>query len=430
MVELFDFFHQYLKDKKDFPEDAVVYELIWDRPFDNLRFNHSKSQLLQLVYGFLAYEEQEKEPFLKELMVTKALRRHEVNPVFRTYRKRLETKLSTHPLRNADYYKTLYLLQSEWGKQIRKSGRTGDMGMEGIVQSFSVYTVTGVLRLACALLSLRAVKKDETPLGLLSPVLEMLGQGAFADVASVQVYYRSYLALTRGDATDDFVRLRTLLAENAHLFPQEEMRDLYLLTINFCIKKLNKGVREFIRVAFDLYRSGLDTGILLENGILSPFTYNNILLLGLNLKEFQSTEQFLFRYRDYLPKKTGENYFRYNLAIFYFRKPDYDKAMDLLQKIRLKEVLYNLDARRMLLRIYYEKQEWDALDSLLDSFRTYVYRQENIGYHRTNYLNLIKIVKKMRTADIKDQTIRHELAQEIESLEALAEREWLVQRLK
>ena len=239
----------------------------------------------------------------------------------------------------------------------------------------------------------------------------------------------SYKALNEETPTKNFAELTNLLQEQAHFFPIEEIRDLYLLAINYCIKKLNQGEQDFIRQAFDLYRSALESNILFENEILSPFTYNNILVLGLNLKEFEWTEKFLYDYKIRLPEKEQENTFQYNLAIFYFRKPDYDKALELLQQVTFKEVLYNLDARRMLLRIYYERQEWDALESLFDSFRTYLYRKQNIGYHKDNFLNLVKIVKKMISNNLSDKAFKAKLRKEVEQTKALAERGWLLEQL-
>ncbi len=411
-------------------DERDIFQKVFKVPYDNIQFNHAKSQLLQLVYGFLAYQEQQEEAFGKEVMLTRALRKRQLDSVFESYQNRLKPRLEKHEYRNGEYYRQLHLIQLEKGTFARQQKRNADIGLQNIADSLSIHFIATILRHGCALLSQKAMKANALNFPVLSQILDLLENGHYGDEPVIQVYYYSYLALNEeGNTGQNFAQMRNILQEKGHLFPKEESRDLYLLAINYCIKKLNQGESEFIREAFDLYRSALGADLLLENGYLSPFTYNNILLLGLNLKEFKWVEEFLHHYKDYLPQTERENTFQYNLAIFYFRKPDYDEAMNLLQKVRFKDVLYNLDARRMLLRIYYEKQEWNALDSHLDSFRAYLYRQRNIGYHKVNYLNLVKIMKKMLSQNLRDRSVKAALRKETESTRALSEKEWLLEQL-
>ena len=105
--------------------------------------------------------------------------------------------------------------------------------------------------------------------------------------------------------------------------------------------------------------------------------------------------------------------------------------MPLLLQVELKDVLHNLDARRMLLRGYFELEEYDALDSLLDSFSRYIHRQKEIGgYHRINYLNLIHFVKRLIKLKDTNQASLNNLRHEIEGAKNVAEQEWLLTKVK
>ena len=243
------------------------------------------------------------------------------------------------------------------------------------------------------------------------------------------MYYYAFKALQDLANESDFEQLKQLINDNWPLFPTNEMRDIYLLAINFCIRKLNKGQRNYIREAFELYKSGFEREVLLEDGQLSRFTYKNVLMLAMGLEEWDWASHFLEAYKQYLPEHQRENIYTYNLAIYHFRKPDYDKAMRLLHTVELKDVLYALDARRMLLRMYYELEEYDALESLLDSFATYIRRQKDIGYHRENYLNLISFMKRILRSNLYDKTVKASLRAAAQQTEALAERNWLLAQL-
>ena len=100
-------------------------------------------------------------------------------------------------------------------------------------------------------------------------------------------------------------------------------------------------------------------------------------------------------HRGELHPRERDNLYYYNLAYLRFQQRDYAGAMPLLQQVDLEDPLNNLDARRMLLRSYYELGEWDALESLLHSFGAYLRRQKNLGYHRNTNENLIHYTKKL-----------------------------------
>lgn len=163
--------------------------------------------------------------------------------------------------------------------------------------------------------------------------------------------------------------------------------------------------------------------------ILSPFTYKNILKLGVRLKEFEWIDQFLDNYRPYLESKDRKNHYTYCRAVFYFNKSEYSQVLALLQKVTFKDKLYELDVRRMLLIIYYEQSEISALESLLDSFQVYISRQTGLGYHKENYLNLIRFVRKFLKSNMRNKAIKEKLKSEKGNISALAERQWLLNLL-
>jgi hypothetical protein len=153
------------------------------------------------------------------------------------------------------------------------------------------------------------------------------------------------------------------------------------------------------------------------------------MMLALKHGEHVWAEQFLLDFKKYLPERERENLFKYNFALFHFRQKNYPKAMQLLQEVTLKEVLYNLDARRVLMCIYYELGELTALDSLLESFTVFLHRQKDLVYHKNNYQNLIKFVKKLLVIDLKNAVLTAQLRQEIEETKELTERDWLLAQL-
>jgi len=199
-----------------------------------------------------------------------------------------------------------------------------------------------------------------------------------------------------------------------------------LLAINFCIQQLNAGHKSYLRQAFLLYQEGLNKALFIEDGTLDRFTYNNIALAGLGLKEFDWTISFLDTFKEYIPLPYRTQTYKYNLANLYYKKGAYEKALPLLQFTDFKDVLHNLEARKILSIIYFDTGEFDALESLLISFTRYIRRQDDLGYHKKNYQNFAYFLQKIIRLHPKKEENKRELKENILLQERVAEKEWLL----
>ena len=237
--------------------------------------------------------------------------------------------------------------------------------------------------------------------------------------------------MPRSAAVDEthYRQLKQEIFENGHLFPKEEMRVIYLLTINYCIGRINAGTSDFNGESFDLYKVGLEKEIFLENGVLSRFTFKNVVTAGLNLQEFEWVENFIKNYSGFLDEKHQENFVHFYKARLFFEQGSYDKAMRLFAQSDYDDILMTLNARTMLLKMYYELNEFDALDSLIESMRNYLQRKKVMGYHRGIFKNLISCTKKLLKVIPGDTKQIKKIKADIQMVEPLTERKWLLEQL-
>lgn len=159
------------------------------------------------------------------------------------------------------------------------------------------------------------------------------------DIPCIEVYYHYFQAFTEKKGEEIFQKLKSLVKKYHQQFPKQEMRNIYLMPVNFGIKRFNHGERGYLQEVFEIYQQGLEYGIFIENNRLSRFTYSNIALAGMGLKAFDWVENFIHDYRRYLDLPYRENAFHFNLANLYFQQQDYQKTMNLLQKVEFYDVL-------------------------------------------------------------------------------------------
>jgi hypothetical protein len=285
----------------------------------------------------------------------------------------------------------------------------------------------------CLLLSHQAVYKKDYDTGLLDSILHYLSEKTeLLTIPAIRIYYYCFLALKEPTQVAHFELFRKGILEFAQLFEAADIRDLYLMATNYCIKKHNDGDENFARQGLELYKKALSEGFLLENNILSRFTYRNIVTWGLLFKEFDWTEDFIQNYRNRLERSYRDSMFSFCSARLEYSRKNYKAAMLLLQKAEYRDTLLALAAKTILMKIYYELDEFEALDAQLSSMRAYLKRNRVLGYHKTNYLNIINYTKKISesvTLNIGKSAARQALREAIEKENILTEKEWLLAQL-
>ncbi|MDO8971059.1 MAG: hypothetical protein Q7U74_10255, partial [Saprospiraceae bacterium] len=307
--------------------------------------------------------------------------------------------------------------------------RSSSLNLQPLPDELTTFYVSEMLRHACSALMHQAVAGQTYHMQLLDAILGVVEQGPMLETPAVAVYYHAYRMLQLPEEDQSFEQLKRLLVQHEGRFEREEMRGLYLMTINGCIRRMNSGKRAYIREAFDVYRAALERNFLTEHGFLSSFTFKNIIRAGAALGEHDWTEQFIEQYRNALHPRERDNAYRYNRAFLFFQKADYAQAMPLLQQVEFEDPLNNLHARRMLVRSYYELGEQDALESLLQSFGAYLNRQKNLGYHQELNLNFVKFMQRLIKLVPNDNAAKASLGKELAAEKQVAEREWLLEKL-
>ncbi len=407
-----------------------AYECLFPgEAFDNMRIIHVMSYLLKIVESFLAYQQWKSHPTNEQLNLIRNLRNRRLDKQFRQEIKSFRKIQEKQPYRDSRYHYFNYQLELEHYRHISEQRRVITSNLQEISNGLNSFFIAEKLKQTCEILSHKNVEIKEYDLGLLDEVLNYVErQSRYLEIPAIAVYFHGYKILSQVDE-NHFYSFKDLLLEYQTAFPKEELKDLYLIAINFCIKQLNLGSTNFNKDLFELYQSGLETGIFMNDGILSRYTYTNIVTLGLKMNAFEWVQDFLLDYKKYLDKRYRNAFLDYNQAKLYYEQKQYRKAMRILLQTDVDDVLVYLDGKRMLLKMYYELEEFDALEALIDSFRTYLTRKKVIAYHKTNYKNILSILKKMIYLNRSDETEKHKLRIRIESEEILTERNWLLEQL-
>ncbi len=427
LIALWDYLIAWKKQKKTrLPSPESVWAgLFPDAKFSDKKWRHLQSLLIAQIEQLLVHRDLTQHPLQSDLLVAPLYRKRKQKQALAQVFRRADEKLKKLP-KDTKYYHYEYLLQWEKYAALEASDRIGKKNLAAISQSLDIYMIASKLRLACLMESHRSVSNVDYDNSFLELLISYADKHGHLDIPIISLYYHCYQSLTAGKEAD-FRAFRKSISEVQDDIPAEERTTFLLLAVNFCIKQLNLGQQSYIREALDLYQTGLETQTLLSEGQLSRFAFKNIVALGLKLEDFNWVRNFIDQYAPMLAKEHRQANQDYNLARLHFAQKDYKSAMPMLAQIDDRDLLLNLDSRVMLLKMYYEMGEIDALENLLTSFRILLLRKKKvIGYHQQFYLNMLKYIKKLMRLNRHDKQAVKLFKEELQSTSGVLEKDWLL----
>lgn len=427
-AQLYAHLRERLSESPDFEFDKKeIARALGETP---RRVYHLTSYLLEALEQFLALESWKIQAHESHVLTVEALRRLRLENLSAAMLRYARKRLETEPHRGARYHRADYRLQLEAYHLSQQQGRAKTFNLQELSDALDVSFVTEKLRTGCMLLSHEAVSKRQYQHGLLHQVLDFLKDHPYLEIPSVAAYYHGYFTLAGGaDSDRHFQQMKNILKAAGSSFSVAEVHDLYLMAINFCIRRINQAQGTYFRDVFELYQSGLGHGALLEDGFLSRWTYTNIALTALHLREFDWALQFLQEYAPLLPDNHREGTLNFNMARYFYDTGNYEKAMQHLLRMEYDDVLQNLVAKTLLCKIYYELEEFGALENQLDSIEIYLRRQKVLGYHKENYQAIVRMFRKLLALNPASAQARQAIRRQIENSPVLTEREWFLKQL-
>jgi len=427
-------FYDFLVARKEHSEHSLkrekAYAVIFEKEaFDDLKMRRIMSEFLGVLEDFLAHETWQNNPAEQWLTLAKTYRQRQLSADATAYLTKAEQALNDQPLRDSQYILNHYRLQEE--RLAQNSARDSSLNLQEMTNELVNFFVVELLRNACSAASHTAVYRADYQLPYLEEVLAKCDAGGYSDVPLIRLYYHSYCCLSEPVASAHFFSYKMLMSEAGKWLSVTDFRDVLLFGINHCIRRMNTGELAFLREAFDLYQLGLKQETFLENGVLSRFTYKNIVAIGLNLNETQWVKQFLESYSPLLASAFRDHYERFCRAKLAYHEGNYDHVRTLLHDLAFDDVLLELNARLLLLKIYFETGEWRLLEGFLTTFERFISRKKMLAYHAPNYQNIIQFASKLmlwkrgkRSFSAEElESLRHQIS----AAKPLTEREWLLQ---
>lgn len=430
-ITLYDLILPSLTEAVPVTREQVAKKLFPKKKFANQDYARLFSNFARRIEGFMALEKYYSQPVREHMDILESLNDRHLGRYFHDmylYVHRLHVR---QPQRSGDFYLHTFRMEALHHDHLEsRQERSTNKNILETMDALDTYYMITKLRLCAALLHYQAFLSLQGGVALIHEVLAHSQDARYDSVPLLRAYYYIVMSLIEPGQEGHFEALSRLMADQVASMAPEVQKDLYAFAINYCINRINYGSGNYLRQILELYQQALAHGIILTRGELSPWDFKNIVTIGLRNKDYTWTEQFIEDYRLKIPRAERDNAYTFNRARYYFATQQYDRVLRLLQNVEYTDIFYLLDSKTTLMKTYYELDEYQALQSLKESFRILLRRKKLISeMNQQNYGNFARYVMKLYRCDVKDKTAMEQLRKEIEATPNMADRGWIIEKL-
>ena len=410
--------------------------------FQYNRITNYLSYLTRHAEDFLALERMKKDSFLFRFQTMVEARDRNLGQVFKDLDRKFDKAFSNADYQDErDFYRLQLVDDTRNTYALASEQRVASTHLDNRIEHIQQYYLTSMLKSVCQLFNQGNVIQSGGGEVKYGDFVDYIGDRIhlYANQPCIQLYYHVLMTLWDGDNPEYYHSLRVLLVKWRDILPPDERATIIQYAQNYCIKQSNRGNVIFLEELFDWYKIMLEDELIYYQGRISPLMVKNIVTLGVRLEKFGWTEKFLSEIASRISPEFRDNTMKYNLAYFHHGKGEPDTALRFLREAEFRDVYYDLGARTLLLKIYFELDEQEGFYSLVHSFRIFLRRNKLVSsYQRKVHLNLIKFTSRLNTLRVRAITQSpsafrlnvQKLKTRIETTREITNINWLLARLE
>lgn len=264
-------------------------------------------------------------------------------------------------------------------------------------------------------------------------ILELVRENDNVNYAFLKICRTMALTMNDFDNDSHYAELRKLIFDNFETFADPFRKTSLNILALICSAKFVKGRKEFKREAFEIRKKIVDEGLFSMSTskyiLLSEF--RSTLLEAFNEKEYEWAAKFAEKYLRRLQPEFRDDVRHYCDAMFAFSRKDFDTAVASAGKVNINQIIFKLDMKNLIAKIYYETGSYESLLSHLNTYSQFIKNSASAGkellQRHKNFVNFLKGILNVILKD-KDEAMLSVLRNEISSANVSA-KYWLLPRI-
>lgn len=346
---------------------------------EGVNFKYQKSRLVTFIEHYLLIEAQRTEPIDGMFYLLKYYGEHNIQKNFNTKLKNLKKEIKKSPLNNELSLHEFKLNEILLGKV--KMYRKQTPELKAMYEKLEDFFLENLLRLRAEFHNQKQIINSNYQIEKLDVSLNNIQ-------TRLAMIYKYVFLLNDSESTEEeekeiaFKQLKSRLTHPRFTLSKYLAKTICAYLMNYCARKINEGNGVFAKEYIELIQFLIKDGLLLENNVLEPTRYKNIIIISLlpGQEDFEFAESFIRKYSEYLPIKQAKNIRDLNLANMLFCMGRHDDTFKKIRNMDYREfdLHHKILYQKLHLKLLYKSGFEDTLDAYLKNFKSFIQNKKEL----------------------------------------------------
>lgn len=405
--------------KKIFPKTSVSQQ----------EWRYMSNELVTVAKEYLRqFSSEEKSSIANQYFLTEYFMTKGMSKNFQYDVKQLEHSLSEPKERDSnhhlfEYWTTKLHIGSE--KDSRKLTDKLDL----LNQQLDMFYLENKLMILTEIANRNRVVQRDDSLFTLESFYKDLIKDHYPESIGIKINHHLY-KLIKEPSPKEYLKVKELLFQEEYGFSTSYEKNICLYLMNQCMNFINQGNSDFAKEFMDLTKHMIKHEILIDTGEIPASRFKNIVAASLRINDLSWAEDFVKSYHKFIKKSLRRSAHQLSQAEIAFYKGEFEIAHRKLRGFDVKDMYFRIAHDRLLLKIFFEKKDRDAVEVLAKSFLRYINRETKLSKEKKEAIRIfIKqirgIAKNLGRNDQKISKIRLFLESNLNVLD----RDWFLSKL-
>ncbi len=394
------------------------------------------SSFTSLLEEYLAIEELSKNPLFGKTLLLRSLRDRNILKTFDMVSKEIMEIQQKDFNRNTDYYYNEFSFKETW---LNYHGEDLDLDLDKSYLEMSenadylfIVTKLKVLNTVISRKILSGIGIYKSYWGV-ENILNYIEKNIEKIEENHPIIFSEYkiLMMILEPAKDiHFHDLEKHVFNNINKLNEEELEQVYYSLSNYCVNKIALGEDKFVNELYKIHSNFEKTGFYTKNKNLMYTDFIGVIICGLNMKHLKWVQHFFETYKSNITSDVKRDTINLSLALIAFYEKKYKECIGYLGKVGYKYTYFYLKSKETLIKAYYELDEIESMEAVVDAAKHYLKRHKDIlSIHYDRFILFLNYVINLTKLDKKQKPELKILMKKLDENRTTIAREWLIEKI-
>ncbi|MEO8447354.1 MAG: hypothetical protein ABI528_07660 [bacterium] len=445
MIRLYNCFKKYFPgfDSEHFTKENIYSELYGDVKFDDKKHRERFSDMHKLSEEYLALVEFRINPLEVKRNTLLQFSRRDLETDFNKKYKEIQDILDKMEVKNEFYFYHCYQQYQDKRDFFETRPVSGKKKhyydeLTAEIEQHTLFFMSRMLIYFTMMHNKEGFFKYDFDFGLYDFIMKYISEKDFEPYPVLKSYYLLLKLVRNKKDEKSYYELKEHLLKNSFLIKAEDKVLIFTELFNYTVFASYKGLSEFEKEKYEIMNLQLEqeTYPVERLGWMELGYYMSYVIIAISMSRLEEAEKFIKDYTEKLNPERKKNGNAFVKGLLHYAQKKYDTAIQDLSIIRKVDFNIYIRSRTLLVKIYFDIQNYETVLTAIDTFKHYLSSNPLIPeYLNKKYTNFMNVLRKLTLLSLnltKDDYNLYKLEKEINSFsveDITTHKSWLLEKL-